>query len=214
MGSRRTEAGPPESLAAGAPLPVVEEPRRERADAARNRHRILDAAERLLAEHGVEGLSMSACAEAAGVGVGTLYRRFGDRAGLAYALLDERTHEFQEAFLHGPPPLGPGAPAAERLRAFLFAYVDDLEKHGDLNLMAESASPISRYRSGAHRVYQTHVSALIYEIRPEADVEYLADALLAPLAAELYTYQRRDRDMSTERTKAGLGELLRFLEDR
>lgn len=63
-------------------------------------------------------------------------------------------------------------------------------------------------------MYQTHVSALIHEIRPEADAEYLADALLAPLAAELYMYQKRDGDMSAERIKAGLGELLRFLEIR
>ena len=40
---------------------------------------------------------MDAVAEAAGVGKGTLYRRFGDRNGLAYAILDEREREFQEA---------------------------------------------------------------------------------------------------------------------
>ena len=54
----------------------------------------------------------------AGVGTGTLYRRFGDRAGLALALLDEQTREFQNELIAGPPPLGPGAPASERLRAF------------------------------------------------------------------------------------------------
>ncbi|NUP35066.1 MAG: helix-turn-helix transcriptional regulator, partial [Streptomycetaceae bacterium] len=64
-------------------------PRRERADAVRNRRRILDAAAELFAAHGVEQVSMDAIATAAGVGKGTLFRRFGDRAGLAAALLHE-----------------------------------------------------------------------------------------------------------------------------
>jgi AcrR family transcriptional regulator len=211
VGSRRPEEGSSESIAARARLPAYAEPRPERADAARNRRRILEAAERLMAEQGVEGLSVSEVAEAAGVGVGTLYRRFGDRAGLAYALLDERTREFQEAFLYGPPPLGPGAPPVERLRAFLFAYVDELETHGELNLMAETASPGARYRSGGYRAYRAHVSALIHEARPDADAGYLAEVLLAPLAADLYVRQRHEQEMSTERIKAGLDEILRCL---
>ena len=53
-----------------------------------------------------------------GVGKGTLFRRFGDRAGLARALLDESERRLQDGFLHGPPPLGPGAPPRARLKAF------------------------------------------------------------------------------------------------
>ena len=192
-------------------LPVFGEPRRERADAARNRRRILEAAERMVAEQGVECLLMNDVAEAAGVGVGTLYRRFGDCAGLAYALLDEREREFQGAFLSGPAPLGPGAPPVERVRAFLHGYVDYLlETHLELMLMAETARPGARY-SGAHWVHRAHVAALVREARPEADAEYLAEALLAPLAAEVYAHQRRERGMSPERIKAGLDDLLRCL---
>src|SRR6476620_1660716 len=88
---------------------------RERADAARNRERILVAAGELVAESGIEAVSMEDVARAACVGTGTLYRRFGDRAGLADALLDEQTREFQNELIAGPPPLGPGAGASERL---------------------------------------------------------------------------------------------------
>ena len=59
---------------------------------------------------------MEDVAKAACVGTGTLYRRFGDRAGLAFALLDEQTRDFQNALIRGAPPLGPGAPASERLQ--------------------------------------------------------------------------------------------------
>ncbi|MGZ6584589.1 MAG: TetR/AcrR family transcriptional regulator, partial [Solirubrobacteraceae bacterium] len=41
-----------------AELPLVESPRRERADAARNREALLEAAKRLLEWHGPEGITM------------------------------------------------------------------------------------------------------------------------------------------------------------
>src|SRR3954468_24805728 len=92
-------------------LPTIDPEPCERADAARNRRRILSAAARLIEERGVEHVSMDAIAADAGVGKGTLFRRFGDRSGLVMGLLDERTREFQDALIRGEPPLGPGAPA-------------------------------------------------------------------------------------------------------
>ena len=91
---------------------------RERADAARNRVKVLAAAEELFARHGPDCVSMEAIAAAAGVGKGTLFRRFGDRAGLARALLDDRERRLQDDMIRGEPPLGPGAPPCERLIAF------------------------------------------------------------------------------------------------
>jgi AcrR family transcriptional regulator len=82
----------------------------ERTDAARNRARLLKAVARLVAERGAEHVTMHEVAEAAGVGKGTLFRRFGDRDGLLPALHGEAEAEFHEAFTSGPPPLGPGAP--------------------------------------------------------------------------------------------------------
>src|SRR3954454_1652767 len=113
-------------------LPLFDHPPRERADAARNRERILAAAGELVARSGIEAVSMEDFARAACVGTGTLYRRFGDRAGLAFALLDQQTRDFQDALIAGPPPLGPGAPARERLRAFGERYVELLETHSAL----------------------------------------------------------------------------------
>ena len=111
-------------------LPVLDpgQTPRERADAARNRRRILAAAAELVAERGIDRVSMDDVARAACVGTGTLYRRFGDRAGLALALLDDHTRAFQDALIAGPAPLGPGVPAAERLHAFGDGYLDLLER--------------------------------------------------------------------------------------
>ncbi len=63
-----------------------------RADAARNRARVLAAAERLLAEHGVD-VSMQEIADEAGVGVGTVFRRFPTKDDLVVAVLLARMED-------------------------------------------------------------------------------------------------------------------------
>jgi AcrR family transcriptional regulator len=190
-------------------LPIIE-PSPERADAARNRRKILDVARGLVASGGAAGVSLHDVAHAAGVGVGTIYRRFGDRAGLFSALLSEIERDFQEAFMYGPPPLGPGGPPAERVSAFLHALVDRAEDHHDLLVMAETSAPMARYDSAAYRLHRTHLAYLVAQLRPDANAEFLADALLAPLAASLLGYQRRQRGLSVAAIKAGIDDLLRL----
>ncbi|WP_243712772.1 TetR/AcrR family transcriptional regulator [Actinomadura sp. 6K520] len=188
-------------------LPVAGRAPAERADAAHNRRRILRAAAEMIAARGPEAVTMDEVARAAGVGVGTVYRRFGDRARLVYAVIDDREREFQNAFIKGPPPLGPGADPRDRLRAFLRALADRTEEQADLLLMAESDPPEARFRDGSYRLYRRHVAMLLGQIRPDADTAYLADALLAPLAANLFLHQRRTRGMGLDRVKAGLETL-------
>jgi AcrR family transcriptional regulator len=177
-------------------------PPRERADAARNRAAVLAAASTLFAEQGVAAVSMDQVAAAAGVGKGTLFRRFGDKAGLAAALLDARETALQEAILHGPPPLGPGAPAAHRLAAFADAYLSYLLAHLDLVRMSETAAPGARYRIGAYRFWHRHAAILL---AGTPDPEQAAHALLAPLAAEHVAAVLPE--LGEERLRAGLARL-------
>ena len=177
-------------------LPLLDAPRPERADAARNRRRVLDAAAALFGEHGVDGISMDAVARAAGVGKGTLFRRFGDRQGLLVALLDAAERRLQDDLLHGPPPLGPGAPAGARLLAFLEAYVALLEARGDIVRASERSSPGARLRTAAYTGWHLHVTVLLRELRPDADAAALAHVLLAPLAADTWLALRREGGLS------------------
>jgi AcrR family transcriptional regulator len=199
------------TLMASNPLPVAGSTP-ERADAARNRLKILEAAERLVARHGIERVSMDMVAEEAGVGKGTIFRRFGDRASLALALLDEHVQEFQDAFIRGEPPLGPGAPPIERLRAFGHAMIDLLEAHGDLILVGESGSPCARFRSPPFRAHRAHVTSLLTELDPRLDAEYHADSLLAVLAADQYRHLRHEREMPIERVRAGWDSVVAAVE--
>jgi len=177
-------------------LPVVGQAPRQRADAARNHERVLCAAARLFAELGAENVSMDAIAAAAGVGKGTLFRRFGDRAGLAGAVLGEHEIAFQDQIIRGPTPLGPGAPPLERLKAFGTAYLEFLDSRSELKFAAEAGVPAARYGRGPFRFYRTHVVMLVREAAPEMDAEFLADCLLAPLMADFFLYQRKVRERS------------------
>ena len=156
-------------------------PAAERADAARNRAKLLTAARRLVARRGVDQVTMEAVARAAGVGKGTVFHRFGNRAGLIRALLEDAEKELQDALLRGPPPLGPGAPADERLDAFLCALADFTLAHAELLVAADSGLPGGRYATGAYAAWHAHAALLVGELRPEADAALLAHLVLAPL---------------------------------
>lgn len=180
----------------------------ERADAARNRQVLLVTATEILATDGLDGLTMDRLAKEAGVGVGTVYRRFGDQAGLVNALMDQRERDFQADFLSGPPPLGPGAPAADRIRAFLHAYLDRLEVEHDLRLWGESKSPTGGYRVGAYQAARAHLRSLLRSAGVTVETDYLADALLSLIRAALFVHLRQDQGMSLEQMKAGTDALL------
>jgi len=190
-------------------LPVLGTAPQPRADAVRNRALILATAERLFRDQGVDHVSMDAIACAAGVGKGTLFRRFGDRPSLVRALLEERETALQEGFIRGAPPLGPGAPPADRLVAFGHALLDFTADSGGLLLAAESGGPGRRFRTSVYGAYRAHVAVLVRAGAPELDAGYTADALLAALGAELVMHQLRGRGVPLEELRAGWEALAR-----
>ena len=182
-------------------LPLAEPaPRAERADAARNRQRILEAAGEVFAGRPPGEVTMDDIAKAAGVGRATLYRRFPTVGAVAEALLDEHERLLQERMLGGKPPLGPGALPHERLAAFYVAMVGLLEQHSTLVLGTEIGQ--LRFGTGAYGFWRTHVRHLLEEAgRANADV--LADILLAPLDPALYLHQR-ERGVPAKRIASSL----------
>lgn len=177
-----------------------------RADAARNRRRVLDAAEGLFASTDARRVTMEDIARAAGVGRATIYRRFPTPAAVALELLDEHERRLQEAIMRGEPPLGPGAPPAERLAAFFEAMVGLLDDHLHLALGAETGD--ARFATGAYQFWRAHVLHLLREARV-GEPDAMVDILLAPLAPELYRFQRYKRGIDQEQIAAALGRLAR-----
>ncbi|MFD5176136.1 TetR/AcrR family transcriptional regulator [Nocardia sp. NPDC058379] len=172
----------------------------ERTDAARNRAKVLAAAAELFATRDPRTVTMDDIAKAAGVGRGTLYRRYPDRTAIAIALLDEHERALQEHLLRGAPPLGPGAPPAERLAAFYAAMIELLSAHAHLVLGAETGG--ARFATGAYGFWSAHVRALLADAGV-AQPDSLVDTVLAPLAAEVYL-QQRERGLSAEQIIHGL----------
>ncbi|MDG3008673.1 TetR/AcrR family transcriptional regulator [Rhodococcus sp. D2-41] len=180
----------------------------ERCDAARNRQALLQAAAELIAAHGPDALTMDALAGAAGVGKGTVFRRFGSRSGLLLALVDRDEHLEQQAFMFGPPPLGPGVPATERLAAFGAARIDFVLRHGSVLRAAESA-PVQRFRNRARAVHHAHVANLLRESGAPGDRVLLTDSLLATLDSALLMHQHEDRGYDRDRLVAAWTTLVR-----
>ena len=167
-------------------------PPAERADAARNRRHLLTTARGMLAEQGADKLTMDGLADRAGLGKGTVYRRFGTRAGIFAALLDDDERAFQQQVLSGPPPLGPGAPPPDRLIAYGRARIDFLITHREIAraaldgrqpVPAGSQTPMSR----------AHIRLLLREIRlGAADLDVLATQLTGALDGPLLLYLSSD----------------------
>ncbi|MEU0881449.1 TetR/AcrR family transcriptional regulator [Lentzea sp. NPDC005914] len=163
-------------------------PREERADAARNRAHLIDVARQMVAELGADKVTMDGLAERAGLGKGTVFRRFRTRAGIFLALLDEEEKRFQDRVMTGAPPLGPGAPAVERLVAFGRARLEFLVEHTVLARAAlDPGQPVPVGESPS----LFHVQMLLSEARPEVAVSgALALQLVAALEGPILLYLR------------------------
>ncbi|MEO7061472.1 MAG: helix-turn-helix domain-containing protein [Lapillicoccus sp.] len=158
----------------------------ERADAARNREALLIAAQELVARCGVAAVTMDAVAARAGVGKGTVFRRFESRQGLMGALLDFSEREWQAAVLGGPPPLGPGAPPYDRLVAYGRSR---LETTLTSSALIHAAGAAGNRPSAAYSFDALHVRMLLAQLGVTGDLPILTTAILAPLEAPILEQQ-------------------------
>jgi AcrR family transcriptional regulator len=167
-------------------------PHAERADAARNRLRLLTTAREMIAEDGTDKLTMDGLAERSGLGKGTVFRRFGTRAGIFRALLDSEERAFQEQVLSGPPPLGPGAPPLERLVAYGRARTGFLVRHREIaRASLDGSEPVP---AGAQTpLSQVHIKMLLGQLDLGApDLDVLSVQLTAALDGPLLLYLSSD----------------------
>ena len=190
---------------------MADQPVPERADAARNRERVLATADRLLREVGPDRLTMDAVAAAAGVGKGTLFRRFESREGLMGALLNRSEMQWQAAVMSGPPPLGPGADPWERLLAFGRSRLETTLLHADLIRNAGRAGTRSY---AAYSFAMTHVRHLLGQLGVDGDLPLLAVALMAPLELPILDQQVRIEGLDVDRVYAGWVDLARRITGR
>ena len=187
----------------------------ERADAARNRAKLIATARRIVDRDGIAALTTDRLAAEAGVGKGTVFRRFGSRAGVFGALLDDVEREFQARFLSGPPPLGPGAPAVERLVAFGRSRQEVLSRQAPLMRAAE-LPPDLHHEVPARRIVEVHIAALVREagVAPATDAGVLSFQLLSVLEGALTIPEAQLTDERVARLADGWEHLVRAVTRR
>ena len=150
---------------------------------------------------------MDRLAEQAGVGKGTVFRRFGSRAGLMLTLLSESEAAFQERFMFGPPPLGPGAPGLQRLIAFGVERIAYTVEFGELALAAQNTSR-AEFEPPAAALWHRHIELLLREEGLEADPWLMARSLAATLAPDRLLNLLKVHGVSTERLAASWQDLV------
>ena len=174
-----------------------------RADAARNHDLLLCTARRLFQEAEIADVTMSAIAKEAGVGKGTLYRHFNDKAELCHALLDEAMRAFQEETLKR---LAAGHPEGS-LRWFLNATVNYVISHSELLHEAALQSGPQMWEHPAHTWWRQTIRGLLERLAVTGDVDYMADVLYMMVDVQIIRYQQR-KGYDVERIMAGLTTLL------
>jgi AcrR family transcriptional regulator len=193
-------------------------PRPERADAARNREHLLAVAREMIAEDGVDKLTMDGLAERAGLGKGTVFRRFKTRAGIFAALITDDENAFQRDVLSGPPPLGPGADPVTRLIAYGRARIGFLFDHHGL-----ARGTLERHQSvpaNVNTMPGLHIRVLLAQAQREGLVEIddlttLTVQLTAALEGPLLLYLATEEDVSrTWARRTALADGWQFLIER
>ena len=139
---------------------------------------------------------MDDIATEAGVGKGTLFRRFGSRAGLMIVLLDADDRKLQQEFMFGPPPLGPAAPPLDRLLAYGRARLKFVHEH--LGLLKDAArDPPTRYGAVA-MLHRTHVRVLLQAALTTGNIDAQTDGLIALLEPDYVGHQTRDLGLTLD----------------
>jgi AcrR family transcriptional regulator len=163
---------------------------------------------------------MAEIAQAAGVGKGTLYRRFSNKGELCLGLMNERLQAFQDKQLAQMRAMSAaGTPYLEQLAQFLEALVTFTAAHMPLlcEVQQHSQSLDEEQVERPHFWQYMTVHGLLHrarraaEVRADLDAAYTAEALLAPLNADTFRFQLEQLDFTQERIQAGLRTLVQAL---
>lgn len=168
-------------------MPAASTPGRSpRRDAQANQERLVAAAIEVIAREGVT-VPLSVIADAAGVGIGTFYRRFPDRASLLAELADRAY-----ADLNG---ILDELLAARQLRGIdaVRAFLEQSVAIGDrLILPLRGAPPVNTQASrGARRSITTKLDALLNRGRQDGSIRATATAIDIAVASAILTQPPR-----------------------
>lgn len=176
-----------------------------RADAARNHELLLQTAQQLFSERNIDDVTMSEIARVAGVGKGTLYRHFSDKGDLCHALLDEAMREFQDRTLQ---TMRTTTDPEQTLKQFLRDAIEYVERNVELLRAAALTDTVPITEHPAHFWWRQTIYALLTQMKLDADIDFLSDAIYAMLEVRILRYFRRARSYDTDRIVSGLSDMI------
>ena len=189
---------------------ILPDERPKRADAIRNRQLLLDTARRLFEVEGVESVSMSAVAQKARVGKGTLYRHFSDKGELLHALLDEDMRQLQEETLQR---IRDGQDPFDNLKWFIQQTLNFVLHNSDSLCEASNNASTPMLQHPAHLWWRQTIIGLLTQSGAQGDLSYLTDVIYVMLDVTTIRFQRRALGYDRERILEGINDLLeRFIQ--
>lgn len=180
--------------------------RKERRDAAAHRQAILAKAQELFRTHGIEATSMCEIAREAGVGQGTLYRRFAHKGALCEALLAEQLEDFR-ATTTALIEASADEPALNQLerviRQLLTFYADNEALVGAMMDAAAGVRQTAFFESGFYAWSHDLLAYVLDQGVEQGQIAPLdsgvgADMLLAALNVDFYRYMHATHGLSNE----------------
>lgn len=191
-----------------------------RADARRNKARVLDAVRHLLANHAPDELSMESVAREADIGKATLYRHYPDRECLYQALIEDGTGRIGARMRELIPPDADALTKLHAMVTLMYDAYDDNRLSIDLLLSARLSESIASSDRPQHPISAilTRLRGILEQgvregvFRP-LDVDFAAGAVFSLISPLAYIKQRErlgySRAMIEERTLDLLQHALR-----
>ncbi|MNI23887.1 HTH-type transcriptional repressor KstR2 [compost metagenome] len=175
--------------------------------------RILEAAEALFAENGLEAVSMYSIAKRAGIGQGSLYRRFTDKGEICSALLSTSSERFLSRLEEELQATAGSSAPLEDLQSSIEQVVDFIDQHAELLQMIKSEfTGKKQLTQFEHPIFRRLNAVMTQRIRRAADdglliavdPQFAATALIAVLSPDLYLYQQKLHSSTKEEISKGV----------
>ena len=180
---------------------------------ARSREAVLDAAERLMAEHGYQAATVAVLVDKAGIPPSSIYHYFGSKEGVLLAVMERGAERFFEALPDLDRRLGS---QTEHLQALVEAVAATLERNPNFLriLVVMATQPVNADGGEVHRVVERVREMALERLRDQlqivfgldrdgADADHLARFALAAFDGAFVAHQSNP--------KLRLGDLLRHL---
>ncbi|KHL93786.1 hypothetical protein QW71_21825 [Paenibacillus sp. IHB B 3415] len=175
--------------------------------------RILEAARQLFTESGLEAVSMYGIAKRAGIGQGSLYRRFTDKGEICSALLLDSTEQFLSGMEQQLAASAGETAALAHLQSSIEQVVGFIEQYAELLNMIKSEFTGKKQLTQFEHPFFLRLGRIMSELLHRAsangeiigiDPRFAATALISVLSPDLYLYEQKRNGSSKEEISRGI----------